>query len=58
MISTEGNAMFRQVVAIRWAEAVSPQAKQAYRDALDALCQSLYNSKRYGRSQLLGMLLI
>ena len=37
MVSTEGNAMFRQVVAIRWAEAVSPQAKQAYRDALDAL---------------------
>ena len=29
--------MFRQVVAIRWAEAVSPHAKQAYREALDAL---------------------
>ena len=37
MISTEGNAMFRQVVAIRWAESVSPQLKQGYRDALDAL---------------------
>ena len=37
MISTEGNAMFRQVVAIRWADAVSAPAKQAYRDALEAL---------------------
>ena len=37
MISTEGNAMFRQVVAIRWADAVSAQGKQAYRDALEAL---------------------
>ena len=29
--------MFRQVVAIRWADGVSPEAKQACRDALDAL---------------------
>ena len=29
--------MFRQVVAIRWAEAVTPEAKERYRDALDAL---------------------
>jgi Stress responsive A/B Barrel Domain len=29
--------VFRQVVAIRWAEAVTPEAKQEYRDALDAL---------------------
>ena len=29
--------MFRQVVAIRWADDVSPEAKQGYRDALDAL---------------------
>jgi hypothetical protein len=29
--------MFRQVVAIRWADGVSAQAKQEYRDALDAL---------------------
>jgi hypothetical protein len=29
--------MFRQVVSIRWAEGVTPEAKQAYRDALAAL---------------------
>jgi hypothetical protein len=29
--------MFRQVVAVRWAEGVTPQAKQGYRDALGAL---------------------
>jgi len=29
--------MFRQVVACRWAEGVSPEAKQAYRDALDGM---------------------
>ncbi len=29
--------MFRQVVAIRWAEGVSVEGKQGYRDALDAL---------------------
>lgn len=29
--------VFRQVVAIRWAEGISPEAKQGYRDALDAL---------------------
>ena len=29
--------MFRQVVAVRWAEGVSPQAKQSYRDAIDRL---------------------
>lgn len=29
--------MFRQVVAIRWAEDVTPEAKQGYRDALNAL---------------------
>jgi len=29
--------MFRQVVAIRWADRVSDEEKQAYRDALDAL---------------------
>ncbi len=29
--------MFRQVVAIRWAEGVSPEDKQGFRDALDAL---------------------
>ncbi len=29
--------MFRQIVAIRWVDNVSPEAKQGYRDALDAL---------------------
>jgi hypothetical protein len=29
--------VFRQVVAIRWREGVSAEAKQGYRDALDAL---------------------
>jgi hypothetical protein len=29
--------MFRQVVAYKWAEGVSPEAKQAFRDALDGL---------------------
>ena len=29
--------MFRQVVAVRWAEGVSPEAKQSYRDASDRL---------------------
>jgi hypothetical protein len=29
--------MFRQVVASRWAEGVTPEAKQAFRDALDGL---------------------
>ena len=29
--------MFRQVVAVRWAEGVSPEAKQSYRDAIDRL---------------------
>ncbi len=29
--------MFRQVVAIRWAEGIPPEAKQGFRDALDAL---------------------
>ncbi len=29
--------MFRQVVACRWAEGVSPEAQQAYRDALEGL---------------------
>jgi hypothetical protein len=29
--------VFRQVVAIRWAEGVTPEAKQAFRDALDGL---------------------
>jgi hypothetical protein len=29
--------MFRQVVSIRWAEGVTPEAKQSYRDALAAL---------------------
>jgi Stress responsive A/B Barrel Domain len=29
--------MFRQVVAIRWADGASTEAKQGYRDALDAL---------------------
>jgi len=29
--------MFRQVVAIRWAEGVTPEAKQAFREALDGL---------------------
>ena len=29
--------MFRQVVAIRWVGDASPEAKRAYRDALDAL---------------------
>ncbi|MEY2522805.1 MAG: hypothetical protein QOJ66_1370 [Ilumatobacteraceae bacterium] len=29
--------MFRQVVAIRWAEGVSVDDKEGYRDALDAL---------------------
>jgi hypothetical protein len=29
--------MFRQVVAIRWTDGVSPAAKQGFRDALDAL---------------------
>lgn len=31
--------MFRQVVAIRWAEGVSDQDKQGFRDAIDALRQ-------------------
>ncbi|MEI8240939.1 MAG: Dabb family protein [Actinomycetota bacterium] len=31
--------MFRQVIAIRWAEGVSADAKEAYRQALDALRQ-------------------
>ena len=31
--------MFRQVVAIRWAEGVSVEDKHAYRDALEALRQ-------------------
>jgi len=29
--------MFRQVVSIRWAEGVGPEAKQGYRDALAGL---------------------
>ena len=29
--------MFRQVVAIRWVDDASAEAKHAYRDALDAL---------------------
>jgi len=29
--------MFRQVVAIRWAEGVTPEQQQGLRDALDAL---------------------
>jgi hypothetical protein len=29
--------MFRQVVAYRWAEDVSPEAKQAFREAIDGL---------------------
>jgi hypothetical protein len=29
--------VFRQVVAIRWAEGVAPEAKQAFREALDGL---------------------
>jgi hypothetical protein len=29
--------MFRQVVAVRWAEGVSPEAKQSYREAIDRL---------------------
>ena len=29
--------MFRQVISITWAEGVSPEAKQAYRDALARL---------------------
>ena len=29
--------MFRQVVAIRWAEGVSVEDKQGFRDALDGL---------------------
>ena len=29
--------MFRQVVAITWADGASPEAKQAYRDALESL---------------------
>lgn len=29
--------MFRQVVAIQWADGVTAESKQAYRDALDAL---------------------
>jgi hypothetical protein len=35
--SGEEAAVFRQVVAIRWAEGVTPEAKQGYRDALNAL---------------------
>ena len=31
--------MFRQVVSIRWAEGISVQDKQAYREALEALRQ-------------------
>ncbi len=31
--------MFRQVVAMRWADGVSPEAKQGYRDALGALTE-------------------
>lgn len=33
----ERTGMFRQVVAVRWAEGVSPEAKQGYRDALAGL---------------------
>lgn len=29
--------MFRQVVVYQWAEGVSPEAKQAFRDALDGM---------------------
>ncbi len=29
--------MFRQVISFRWAEGVSPEARRAYRDALDGL---------------------
>jgi hypothetical protein len=29
--------MFRQVVAVRWAEAASPDDRQGFRDALEAL---------------------
>jgi hypothetical protein len=29
--------MFRQVVAIRWADEASPEARQGYRDALESL---------------------
>jgi hypothetical protein len=29
--------MFRQVIASRWAEGVTPEAKQAFRDAIDDL---------------------
>ncbi len=32
-----GERVFRQVVAIRWAEGVTPEAKQGFRDALAAL---------------------
>ncbi len=32
-----GERVFRQVVAIRWAEGVAPEAKQGFRDALAAL---------------------
>jgi Stress responsive A/B Barrel Domain len=29
--------MFRQVIAIRWADGVRPEAKQSFREALDGL---------------------
>jgi hypothetical protein len=29
--------MFRQVVMMRWADGISPEAKQGFRDALEAL---------------------
>jgi hypothetical protein len=29
--------VFREVVAVRWADGVTPEAKQAFRDALDGL---------------------
>jgi Stress responsive A/B Barrel Domain len=37
MIWPRGGAVFRQVVAIRWAESVSVEDKQGFRDALDSL---------------------
>jgi hypothetical protein len=32
-----GTPVFRQVISITWADGVSPEAKQAYRDALAGL---------------------
>jgi hypothetical protein len=36
-IQPRGDVIFRQVVAIRWVDGVSDEAKQKYRDALDGL---------------------